>query len=81
MNWMNQFPITWTSSWLDVHPIGFDWKLEFVAHQMEITNKLQGLLIQLRTLKLSAKLRHNRNVKRSSLCVTRWSHKTDMLND
>ena len=53
---------------------------EYVADKLGIINKVQALMIKLRTLKLSAKLRQHTHLKPVIYCATRWSSMADMLN-
>ena len=53
---------------------------DYVTDKLDIINKAQALMIKLRTLKLSAKLRQHTHLKPVIYCVTRWSSMADMLN-
>ena len=53
---------------------------DYVADKLDIINKVQALMIKLRTLKFSAKLRQHTHLKPVIYCVTRWSSMADMLN-
>ena len=53
---------------------------DYVADKLGISNKVQALMIKLRTLKPSAKLRQHTHLKPVIYCVTRWSSMADMLH-